>query len=194
MKFCSACGARLTQRVPPSDDRPRYVCDSCATIHYENPKLVVGCIPQWEERVLLCRRAIEPRYGLWTLPAGFMENGESTGEAAVRETREEANAEVELVAPFSVFDIPRISQVYLMFRARLIERRFAAGHESLEVRLFREEDIAWGELAFPAVERTLRLYFQDRQAGTFRMHCGSIYRRPGEPIEERREGCFRLRS
>lgn len=194
MKFCSHCGARLTQRVPPSDDRPRYICDACDTIHYENPKLVVGCIPQWKERVLMCRRAIEPRYGLWTLPAGFMENGESTGEAAVRETREEANAHVEIEAPFSVFDIPRISQVYLMFRARLLDLKFGAGHESLEVRLFREEEIAWGELAFPAVERTLRLYFQDRQAGAFRMHCGSIHRRPGEPSGDTSDCSVEVRS
>lgn len=182
MNYCSNCGARLVLRTPPGDDRPRHICDSCHTVHYQNPRVVAGCIPHWEGEVLLCRRAIEPRYGLWTLPAGFMENGETTSEAAIRETREETNARVEIEAPFSIFDVPHINQVYVIFRARLLDRDYRPGMESLEVQLFQEHAIPWDKLAFAAVAKTLKLYFADRRAGYFGVHNGAIDRRPnGRP-------------
>jgi len=174
MKFCSACGAPVGLRVPPGDDRPRHVCASCDRIHYENPKVVVGCIPEWEQEVLLCRRAIEPQYGLWTLPAGFMELGETAAEAALRETAEEAHARVEVLGLYSVFSLPQISQIYLLLRGRMLDLGFSPGSESLEVRLFREEDIPWDGLAFAAVRETLKLYFEDRRAGRFSVHIGDI--------------------
>ena len=139
--------------------------------------LVAGCIPEWEDKVLLCRRSIEPRYGLWTLPAGFMENGETTAEAAARETLEEANARVEIAGLFSVFNIPYIDQVYIMFRGRLLDLGFAPGEESLETELFLEQEIPWDHIAFPAIQRTLTLYFDDRRKGSFGVHTGDIRRR-----------------
>lgn len=181
MNYCSNCGHRVVLRTPSGEDRPRYICDSCDTIHYQNPRVVTGCIPQWEDQILLCRRAIEPRYGTWTLPAGFLENGETTAQAAARETMEEANARVIVDAPFSLIDIPRINQIYLMFRARLLVLDYAPGSESLDVQLFREANIPWNKLAFPAVEQTLILFFEDRRNGAFHMHNEAIWRRPGEP-------------
>jgi len=178
MNFCSQCGAPVTSRVPPGDDRPRHVCDSCGTIFYSNPKIVAGCIPQWGEQVLLCRRAIEPRSGLWTLPAGFMENGESTAQAAARETLEEANARVEIGKLFAYLNIPAINQVYVIFLARLLDIDYSAGAESLEVRLFDEHQIPWQEIAFPSIERALRLYYQDRRRNSFGTHMADIERRP----------------
>lgn len=180
MNYCSNCGAPVTQRTPPGDDRPRYVCDMCAAIHYHNPKIVAGCVPQWEDRVLLCRRAIEPRAGLWTLPAGFMENGETTSEAAARETLEEANARVDIGQLFCYLNIPRISQVYVIFLAQLLEQRFSPGAESLEVALFREHEIPWSQIAFPSIETALRRYFTDRQRGRFDTHVVDIHRRRRE--------------
>lgn len=174
MNYCSNCGARVTLRVPPGDNLPRYVCDSCQTIHYQNPKIVAGCIPEWDGRILLCRRAIEPRHGLWTLPAGFMENGETTEQAAAREALEEAMVDVEILDLYSVFSIPHVSQVFMMFRGRMRSASFAAGSESLEVRLFREEEIPWDEIAFRTVKETLRYYFEDRSVGSFRTHLGRI--------------------
>ena len=126
MKFCPNCAAPITTRVPPGDALPRHLCDACGSIHYQNPKMVVGCVPEWEGRVLLCRRAIEPRYGYWTLPAGFMENGESVGEGAARETLEEAGARVELTAPFSMVSVPYVNQIHLFYRARLLDLDFKA--------------------------------------------------------------------
>ncbi|RKZ37829.1 MAG: NUDIX hydrolase [Gammaproteobacteria bacterium] len=177
MRYCSSCGASVSLQTPPGDDRPRFVCGDCATIHYQNPRIITGCIPEWEDSVLLCRRAIEPRHGLWTLPAGFMENGETTAEGAVRETLEEANARVEVLGPFAVFDIPRINQVYLLFRARLLDTDFSPGAESLEVQLFREAEIPWSELAFPVIERVLPLYYEDLRLGAFAWHTGVIRQR-----------------
>jgi len=185
MNYCTQCGARVSLLVPPGDDRLRHVCRACETVHYQNPKVVAGCIPEWGERVLLCRRAIEPRYGKWTLPAGFMEKGETTVQAAVRETLEEANARVEIAPLFTLFDIPRIDQLYLIFRARLLDLDFHAGDETLELSLFAEAQIPWHELAFPAIERTLELYFEDRRRGRFGFHTGEIRRRPGEPPDPR---------
>lgn len=174
MNYCSNCGARVTLRVPPGDNLPRYVCDACQIIHYQNPKIVAGCIPEWDGRILLCRRAIEPRHGLWTLPAGFMENGETTEQAAAREALEEATVDIEILDLYSVFSIPHVSQVFMMFRGRMRNASFAAGPESLEVRLFGEEEIPWDEIAFKTVKETLRYYFEDRRAGSFRMHLGRI--------------------
>lgn len=162
MKFCSQCGANVSLRVPSGDSRPRFVCDQCQTVHYQNPRIVAGCLPVWEGRILLCRRAIQPRQGFWTLPAGFMENGETLEQAAARETLEEANARVHGLQLYTVFDLPHISQVYIFFRAELADLDFSAGEESLEVQLFEESDIPWGELAFPTVGRTLEYFLADR--------------------------------
>jgi len=174
MNFCSHCGARVQLRIPTGDNRERFVCDQCGTIHYENPKMVVGTVPVWEDRVLLCRRAIEPRRGFWTLPAGFMENGESTAEAAERETLEEANARVELVGMYTVYTVVSVNQVHIYYRAALVDTDFAAGEESLEVKLFRESEIPWPEIAFRTVGVTLRHFFSDRSAGSFSLHSGTL--------------------
>jgi ADP-ribose pyrophosphatase YjhB (NUDIX family) len=133
-------------------------------IHYQNPRAVVGTVPVMGQQVLLCKRAIEPRYGFWTLPAGFMENGETTGEGASRETLEEAGARVELQGLYSVIDVPHVDQIHLFFRARLLNTDFDPGTESLEVRLFDESEIPWDDLAFRTVAQTLRWYFEDRAA------------------------------
>ena len=186
MKFCSQCGATVTLRIPAGDTLPRHVCDACQTIHYQNPKIVAGCIPEWEGRVLLCRRAIEPRYGYWTLPAGFMENGESTAAAAAREALEEAEAEVENLTLYAMYSLTHISQVYLMFRGVLKEGRAGAGKESLEVKLFAEEEIPWDELAFPVVRETLRRYFEESRQGRFGLHMGDFGRGPDGRLTFRR--------
>lgn len=167
MKFCSQCGFSVELRIPPGDDRQRYVCVQCSTIHYQNPRLIVGCLPVCGERVLLCRRAIEPRKGFWTLPAGFMENGERTVDGALRETWEEARARVEGVALYRVFDLPHINQVYMFYRGELLNGEFGVGPESLEAALFLEHEIPWRELAFPVVVETLREFFADRQQGAY---------------------------
>ena len=167
MKFCSTCGHDLTLRVPDGDNRERSVCDACGMIHYQNPKIVTGCLPVYDDRILMCKRAIEPRAGLWTLPAGFMENGESAEAGAQRETMEEACAEVEIEALYTVFSLPHISQVYMFYLAKLPEPVFAAGEESLDVALFAEDQIPWEQLAFPVVTDTLRHFFADRPQGTF---------------------------
>ena len=174
MKFCSNCGAPTVQRIPSGDNLPRAVCDQCDSIHYENPRLIVGCIPEWEDKILLCKRAIEPRIGMWTVPAGFMENGETTAAGALRETLEEANARVDIVAPYALYNIPHINQVYLLFRAKLLDLDFSPGLESLEVELFTADDVPWRELAFATVRNTLTHYFSDREGGEFRFHTGTI--------------------
>jgi len=185
MNFCSACGDRVELKVPTGDTLPRYVCTACGTIHYENPKMVVGCIPEWDNRILLCRRAIEPRYGLWTVPAGFMENGETTAHGAQRETLEEANARVEILGLYALFNIPHINQVYMLFRARLLDLDFFAGAETLETRLFGETEIPWDEIAFATVRRTLNLYFSDRRNGEYRFHMGTIEPLPkSAPVQQ----------
>lgn len=168
MKFCPECGAPVELRLPQDDNRERHVCTVCATIHYHNPKLIVGSIPEWEDgRILLCRRAIEPRHGLWTLPAGFMENDETTAQAAARETLEEANARVAIGDLYSMHNLPYINQVHLLFRARLLDLDFSPGVESLEVALFAEHEIPWDTLAFRPVKLTLQRYFADRKKGSF---------------------------
>ena len=174
MKFCSRCAAPVARRVPPGDSLPRWVCDQCGEIHYQNPRLVVGSIPEFEGRILLCRRAIEPRYGYWTLPAGFMENDETTGQGALRETTEEAGARVELLAPFSMISVPHVNQVHLFYVARLLDLEFKPGEETLEVALYEEAGIPWKEIAFRTVAATLRHWFADRKKGAFGFHAEDI--------------------
>lgn len=179
MNYCSHCGEGVRVEIPAGDNRPRHVCGACGTIHYQNPKVVVGCIPEWEDQILLCRRAIEPRLGLWTLPAGFMENGETVQVGAARETLEEAKARVKVGPLYSLFNLPHIDQIYMLFRARLLDLDFGPGEESLEVSLMRESEIPWEEMAFPVITESLRLYFADRANGGFGFHCGDIERLPG---------------
>jgi ADP-ribose pyrophosphatase YjhB (NUDIX family) len=178
MKFCSQCGAAVALRVPEGDSLPRFVCAACGTIHYQNPKMVVGCIAEWEGKVLLCKRAIEPRYGLWTVPAGFMENGETTYQGALRETLEEANARVEIESLYALYNIPHINQVYILFRARLLDLDFSPGAETLETRLLDEAEIPWDQIAFATVRNTLVHYYADRRKGAFPFHMGTI-----EPVK-----------
>lgn len=177
MKFCSECGSpSIAFRVPEGDNRPRHVCAGCGHIHYSNPKIVAGCLLEWEGRVLLCRRAIAPRHGTWTLPAGFMENGETTQAAAMRETWEEAQAEATDLRLYVVVNLPHISQVYMMFRGGLKDGRAAPGPESLETQLFSEDEVPWDEISFPVIHETLTLYFADRRRGEFGVHLGDIWR------------------
>jgi ADP-ribose pyrophosphatase YjhB (NUDIX family) len=178
MNFCSNCGASVALKVPAGDTLPRHVCDACGAIHYQNPKIIVGCIPEWQDTILLCKRAIEPRYGLWTVPAGFMENGETTFEGAARETLEEANARVEIGPLYAIYNIPHINQVYMLFRARLLDLDFSPGAETLETRLFEEADVPWPEIAFATVRNTLTHYYGDRKKGEFGFHMGTIDRSP----------------
>ncbi|MEX1670200.1 NUDIX hydrolase [Zhongshania guokunii] len=166
MKYCSDCGAKLVEQIPANDDRLRYVCPQCEIIHYQNPKVVVGCLPVAGDKVLLCRRAIAPRMGYWTIPAGFMENGETMLAGALRETREEAAAEVCDEVLYRLFDIPHINQVYVFYRANL-NGGFGIGPESLESALFSEADIPWSELAFPIVTDVLTEFFADRKTGEY---------------------------
>ena len=171
IKHCRNCGAGVVYRLPDDGDtRERAVCPSCETIHYENPLNVVGTVPYLGDRVLLCKRNIEPGWGKWTLPAGFMELGETTAEGAARETDEEAGASIEMEGLFTVLSVPRVGQVHLFFRARLLNDNFAPGHETIEARLFREDEIPWAEVAFRTVKETLLHYFEDRRSGAFTVH------------------------
>lgn len=177
MHFCSQCGSKISYRIPAGDSLPRYVCDQCRAVYYDNPKIVVGCIAEWDGRILFCRRAIEPRYGKWTVPAGFLEKGETIAAGAGRETWEEAGATVAGIVPFAIFDLVFVDQVYVIFRSGLKHPDFQAGHESLEVCFFREEEVPWEELAFPVIREALRLYFKDRAEGNFSFHSGEIKHR-----------------
>ena len=177
MNHCSHCGKALSRAIPPGDDRERFICPSCGRIHYENPRMVVGCIPLWQDRLLLCRRSIEPRVGTWTLPAGFLENGESVEEGARRELHEEALATALELQPYGLYNIRRVDQIYLMFIAPLASDDFGAGEETLEVGLFDEASIPWDDLAFPVNETTLQRYFQDARRGTFPFHIEDITKR-----------------
>jgi ADP-ribose pyrophosphatase YjhB (NUDIX family) len=169
MKYCHHCASPVQLRIPDGDDKPRHICESCETVFYQNPNNVVGTLPVFEDRVLLCKRAIEPRLGKWTLPAGFMENGETSLEGAIRETAEEAGARIRVFQDslYTLFNLPRINQVYMFFRAELLDLNFEPGLESQEVALFREQEIPWDEIAFPVVRSTLEHFFQDRQQETF---------------------------
>ena len=170
MNFCSACGESVVYKVPEDDTRERAVCSSCGTIHYQNPKVIAGTLPIWGDQVLLCKRAIEPRRGLWTLPAGFMENGETTGEGALRETWEEAFARPRLGDLYALTSIPYISQVYLIYLAQLDTPEFSSGPESLDVQLFSADEIPWNELAFQTVTKTLQHWVEDQKRGVFPLH------------------------
>jgi len=169
-------------RIPPGDNRERHVCISCETIHYQNPTIVAGCVADWQDKVLLCRRAIQPRYGLWTLPAGFMENGESTRNAAAREALEEANAVIDDLQLYGMYNLVHINQVYMMFRGHVRDGFASIGEESLEVELFTEADIPWQEIAFPVVTETLQRFFEERVSGEFQLHCADIFRDAGGNI------------
>lgn len=158
MNYCSNCGAPVRLSVPDGDNRERHVCEQCAHIHYINPNIVAGTLPFHEGKILLCKRAIEPRKGYWTLPAGFMEMGESTVEAALRETLEEACAEAEAGPLLSVISVPQIGQVHMFYLASLTNGRFSAGPESLDVRLFAPEEIPWDDIAFHTVKKTLQFF------------------------------------
>lgn len=174
MKFCSNCSGTVKLRIPEGDTLPRYICATCDIIHYQNPKMIVGCIPEWGNKILLCRRAIEPRLGLWTLPAGFMENKETLAQAAARETLEEANARVEINELYTIYSLPHINQVYLLFRATLLDLDFKPGIESLDVELFDEHEIPWNEMAFRVIHDPLKQYFEERKKGCLGFHMGVI--------------------
>ena len=174
MKFCSQCGGEVILRIPEGDTLPRYICPECHTIHYQNPKVIVGCIPEWENKILLCKRAIAPHQGKWTLPAGFMENNETLIQGAARETLEEANARVEIRELYAVYSLPHISQVYMLFRAKLLDLDFFPGIESLEVRLFGEQEIPWNDIAFRVIHDPLKRYMEERHHGQPAFHLGII--------------------
>jgi len=176
MKFCSRCGGPIAQRVPDGDNRQRAVCQQCDHIHYENPRVVVGCLVEHDGRVLMCKRAIEPRRGYWTLPAGFLELGESMAEGATRETHEEAGASVEIIAPYTHLDIPSIGQIYMFYRARMRTEAYAAGPESLEVEWMTPQQLPWDDLAFSVVRETLRLWVDELGNDRYAIHRGTVAR------------------
>lgn len=184
MNYCSHCGAPVELAIPRGDTLPRHICTRCGTVHYQNPRMVIGCIAEWEGRILLCRRAIEPRYGLWTLPAGFMENNETTAAAAARETLEEACAEVEIGNLFALVNIPHIHQVHMFYTARLVDGRYAAGSESLESGLFAESEIPWSEMAFRSVSFALKAWLEDRRRGNFGLHTTDLAPLPPAPVAD----------
>ncbi len=163
MKFCSNCGSTLAFAIPQGDNRQRYMCNDCDTVHYQNPRIVTGCLPVWQDRVLLCLRAINPRKGYWTLPAGFLENGETIAAGAARETMEEANARVSELRLYTIFSLPHISQAYMFYLAQLDDLNFSSGPESLDVALFKESEVPWDDLAFPVIGESLRCFFADRR-------------------------------
>ncbi len=174
MKYCSDCGESIVVKIPMGDNRERFVCSSCEVIHYQNPRVITGCLPVWEDQVLLCLRAIEPRKNYWTLPAGFLENRESVAVGAQRETWEEAQAKVSNLRMYTVFSLPHISQVYTFYLADLDDLDFAAGEESLDVRLFKQDEIPWDNLAFPVITQSLEHYFSDFANGDFPVRYAEI--------------------
>ncbi len=178
MNFCSSCGESVVLQIPAGDDRERYVCTSCELIHYSNPRVIVGCVPVFEGRVLMCKRAIEPRKDYWTLPAGFMENGETTPAGAARETWEEARARVSNLELYRIFDVPYISQVYMFYRCDVDNGEYGVGPESLESALYTEDEIPWDRIAFPVIKETLREYFEDVRAGVYPVRVSAIDHRP----------------
>ena len=167
MNYCNQCGESVSQRIPPGDHLLRYICNACGTIHYQNPRVIAGCVPFFEDRVLLCRRSIEPREGYWTLPAGFLENGETTAEGALRETWEEANADADVIGLYTLFSLPHISQVYMFYRAQLSNLNFSPGIESHETKLFTQKQVPWDQLAFQVITETLNYYFEDLKNNVF---------------------------
>jgi ADP-ribose pyrophosphatase YjhB (NUDIX family) len=177
MNYCNQCGAPVELRIPPGDHLPRHICSRCGTIHYENPRVVVGCVPEHEGRILICKRAIEPRRGFWTIPAGFWENSETLQEGAARESQEEALAAVEIGSLLIVASVLHAQQVHIFFRAKLPKAEFGAGPESLEVKLVRPEEIPWDDIAFPSTDYALRRYLEDRTAGREDHHFTTFDRR-----------------
>jgi ADP-ribose pyrophosphatase YjhB (NUDIX family) len=175
MKYCSNCGSPVELGIPEGDTLQRYICSACGIIHYQNPKVVVGCIPEWGDKILLCRRAIEPRLGLWTVPSGFMENAETLIQGAERETMEEANALVRIGPLFAIYNLPHINQVHVLFRAQLLDLGFSPGIESLEVKLFGEPEIPSKALAFRVIREPLERYFAERREGALGFHMGTIW-------------------
>ncbi len=167
IKYCTACGSLTTERIPVDDDHKRAVCTQCGLIHYSNPKMVVGCIPEYKDKLLLAKRNIEPRKGKWTLPAGFLENAESVQAGALRETLEETRATAQIIEPYRLFNIVFVDQIYFMFRAKLTSTNFGPTTESSEVRLFSEDEIPWDEIAFEVIKQTLQHYFADRKKGEY---------------------------
>ena len=178
MKFCPHCGNTVVLRIPEGDDRERHVCSSCEVIHYSNPRVIVGCLPVYEGKILLCLRAIEPRRNYWTLPAGFMENGETSVQGAARETWEEARAKVENTELYRVFDVPYINQVYMFYRCELVAGEHSAGPESLDTCLYAENEIPWDNIAFPVISQTLREYFPDAERDNYPVRVSSVDHRP----------------
>ena len=174
IQHCPACGSHVQYRIPPDDNRERAVCPACSRIHYENPLNVVGTLPVWNDQVLLCLRNIEPRRGFWTLPAGFMELGETTSQGALRETHEEAGAHIELVQLFSVMNVRQVGQVHLYYLAKLTDTHVDPGPETIEARLFTEAEVPWDQIAFRTVRETLKRYFEDRKRGHFDLHTADI--------------------
>jgi ADP-ribose pyrophosphatase YjhB (NUDIX family) len=179
MNFCSKCGARVALKVPEGDFLPRHVCENCGEIHYQNPKIVVGCVPVFGDRILICKRGIEPRLGFWTICAGFMENDETLEAGAAREAREEADIDVEIGSLLVLANVTHARQVHVFFRARMRTPHFAVTHESLEVKLVSEDEIPWSEIAFPSTEFALRSFLADRRAGVERHHVAEMQRRFG---------------
>jgi len=174
MKFCTACGSSVSLTIPHGDDRERFVCTVCEEIHYSNPRVIVGCLPVYEGRVLMCKRAIEPRRNFWTLPAGFMENGETTLEGAARETWEEARARVSDLELYRIFDVPYINQVYMFYRCQVDNGEFGVGPESLETRLCTEAEIPWDDIAFPVIHKALKEYFSDVEQAHYPVRVSAI--------------------
>ena len=171
LKHCKSCGSAVTYRLPDDGDtRERAICTACHTVHYENPLNVVGTLPIWEDKILLCKRNIEPRYGKWTLPAGFMELGETVAQGAARETDEEAGAQIELLGLYTLMNVVRVGQVHFFYRAKLLSTTFHPGHETIEARLFSEDEVPWDDIAFRTVRETLKCFFEDRQRGAFPLH------------------------
>ena len=171
IKHCKNCGVAVVYRLPDDGDtKQRAVCPSCTTVHYENPLNVVGTVPYWGDKVLLCKRNIEPRWGMWTLPAGFMELGETTAQGAARETVEEAGAHIEMEGLFTIINVARVGQVHMFYRAKLLSDQFDPGVETIEAKLYAEHEIPWEELAFKTVHQTLERFFADRKKGTFGIH------------------------
>jgi ADP-ribose pyrophosphatase YjhB (NUDIX family) len=178
--FCCHCGEKTAITTPGGDHRSRRTCPACGAIHYENPRIVVGCVPEHEGRILICRRAIEPRRGYWTVPAGFMENGETLEAGAARECHEEALATVAIGSLLALVNIPEAEQVHVFFRAQLTTSAFGAGEESLEARLVDAADIPWADIAFPSTRFALERFLADRSAGVELHHLTTLARRhPG---------------
>lgn len=180
--YCNLCGTRVEHRIPDGDHLPRHLCPSCGHIQYFNPRVIVGCIPEWEDgRILMCRRNIEPRFGLWTFPAGFMELDETTAQGAARETLEESQADVEVGDMLAVINVPYVSQVYVVHRGRMRNAHHAPTPESSETRLMSESEIPWEQIAFPTVYHSLRFFFADRASGERRIHALDLAHRPRRP-------------